>query len=291
MKFISVVGARPQFVKVAPIHRAMSGRHEHIIVHTGQHYDYRMSQVFFEVLDIPEPKHDLGVGSGSHGEQTSKMLALIEDVLVEERPDCMIVYGDTNSTLAGGLAAAKMNIPVAHIEAGLRSYRHAMPEEINRVLTDHISSVLLCPTGVAASNLAKEGIIKGVHIVGDTMVQSLIEITPRLDPSILSKFGVDEKGYVLATIHRQENADSKENMTEIVGAMLEHDGDIVLPLHPRTVKNLTAWGMMDGLREAKNVKVVEPMDYITFTTMERFAAHIMTDSGGVQKEAYFFKVP
>ncbi|MCE5296956.1 MAG: UDP-N-acetylglucosamine 2-epimerase (non-hydrolyzing) [Euryarchaeota archaeon] len=291
MKFISVVGARPQFVKVAPVHVAMSGRHEHIIVHTGQHYDYRMSQVFFEVLNIPEPKYDLGVGSGTHGEQTAKMLALIEDVLIKERPDCVIVYGDTNSTLAGALAAVKLNVPVAHVEAGLRSYRHAMPEEINRVLTDHISKVLLCPTSVASSNLAKEGIVKGVHVVGDTMVQSLIEITPRLDPSVLFRYGVKEKGYVLATIHRQENADSRENMSEIVEAMLDHAGDIVLPLHPRTAKNLTAWGMMDRLKGAGNVKVVEPMDYVTFTTMERFASHIMTDSGGVQKEAYFFKVP
>jgi UDP-GlcNAc3NAcA epimerase len=291
MKFLSVVGARPQFVKVAPIHRAMSGRHEHVIVHTGQHYDYKMSQVFFDVLNIPEPKHDLGVGSGSHGEQTAKMLSSIEDVLVTERPDCVIVYGDTNSTLAGSLAAAKLLIPIAHVEAGLRSYRHAMPEEINRVLTDHISNVLLCPTGVAASNLSKEGITRGVHVVGDTMVQSLIEIMPRLDPAVLSKFGVIERGYVLATIHRQENADSMDKMTEIIGAMLEHKGEIVLPLHPRTVKNLTAWGMMDELKKARNIKVVEPMDYVTFTTMEKFAEHIMTDSGGVQKEAYFFKVP
>ncbi|QLH74745.1 MAG: UDP-N-acetylglucosamine 2-epimerase (non-hydrolyzing) [Methanomassiliicoccales archaeon] len=290
MKFLSVVGARPQFVKLAPIHRAMK-RHEHVIVHTGQHYDYKMSQVFFEVLNIPEPKHNLGIGSGAHGEQTARMLSAVEDVLMKERPDVVIVYGDTNSTLAGALAAVKMLMPVAHVEAGLRSYRRSMPEEINRVLTDHISSILFCPTDVASDNLRKEGITKNVHVVGDTMAQTLLEMCPRLDRSMVERYGVRVGGYVLATVHRQENADSRKNMSEILSAMADLGMDVVLPLHPRTVKNLNSWGMMDKALSSKNIKVVEPMDYVTFTAMEKHAAHILTDSGGVQKEAYILKVP
>ncbi len=291
MRIASVVGARPQFVKLAPLHRELVKRHRHIIVHTGQHYDYKMSQVFFEELRIPEPDHNLGVGSGSHGEQTGRMLSAIEEVFMRERPDMVLVYGDTNSTLAGALAATKLLIPVAHVEAGLRSHRRGMPEEINRVLTDHMADLLLCPTELAMANLRKEGVEKGCHLVGDPMAQVLLEIEPLLDPAVPERFGTRRGGYVLATIHRQENADSRENMESIIDAMLEYDGDMVLPLHPRTAKNLRSWGALSRLEAADHIKLAEPQGFLAFTSLERHARMVMTDSGGVQKEAYFFRVP
>lgn len=291
MKVLSVVGARPQFIKVAPVHRSVSKRHDHIIIHTGQHYDYQMSQVFFEELEIPAPDYNLGVGSGSHGEQTGKMLSAIEDILLRVRPDVVLVYGDTNSTLAGALAAAKLNLPIAHVEAGLRSFRRGMPEEINRVLTDRVSDLLFCPTKVAADHLRREGITEGVLIVGDTMTEVLINIQSRLRDDILNDLGVRKGDYVLCTIHRQENADDRKNMEEIVKAILSTEDTFVIPLHPRTRKNLTNWKMLDSLEDSSNVILTEPKNFMAFTALERSAKKIMTDSGGVQKEAYFFGVP
>ncbi|MCX6651397.1 MAG: UDP-N-acetylglucosamine 2-epimerase (non-hydrolyzing) [Methanomassiliicoccales archaeon] len=291
MKVLSIVGARPQFIKVSPVHKAVSKKHDHKIMHTGQHYDYQMSQVFFEELDIPAPDYYLGVGSGSHGAQTGKMLVAIEEILLKDRPDIVLVYGDTNSTLAGALAAIKLNIPIGHIEAGLRSFRRGMPEEINRVLTDHISTLLFCPSQVSVDHLAREGVTKGVHVVGDTMTEVLLDIDDRLKDDVLDKMGVKKGKYVLCTIHRQENADDRKNMEEIIGAMLDSGETFVLPLHPRTRKNLTGWGMLRGLEEAKNVVLTEPQNFMSFTSLEKNAHKIMTDSGGVQKEAYFFGVP
>lgn len=285
------MGARPQFIKIAPLHSEISRAHDHIIIHTGQHYDYEMSQVFFEELNIPKPDYDLGVGSASHAVQTSRMLVGLEQVLLKERPDLVLVFGDTNSTLAGALAAAKMCIPVVHVEAGLRSYRKDMPEELNRVLTDHVSSLLLCPSHLAAENLAKEGITGGVHVVGDTMIQCLIGIQPRLDECVLQRYGLTRGEYVLTTIHRQENADSQTKMKSIVDAILSYEGTIVLPLHPRTAKNLKAWDILSDLESAKHVLILPPLTFMSFTALERYAQVIMTDSGGVQKEAYFFGVP
>jgi UDP-N-acetylglucosamine 2-epimerase len=291
MKVASVVGARPQFIKIAPLHSEISRIHHHIIVHTGQHYDYEMSQVFFEELSIPRPDYDLGVGSASHAVQTSRMLVALEQVLLKERPNLVLVFGDTNSTLAGALAAAKMCIPVVHVEAGLRSYRKDMPEELNRVLTDHVSSLLLCPSRLAAENLAREGITVGVHVVGDTMIQCLIDIQPRLDERVLQRYGLIKGEYVLATIHRQENADSQTRMKSIVDAILSHEGIVVLPLHPRTAKNLKAWNLLSDLELAKHVRILPPLNFMAFTVLERYVRVIMTDSGGVQKEAHFFGVP
>ena len=285
------MGARPQFVKVSPVHKALSKRHEHVIMHTGQHYDYQMSQVFFEELDIPKPDHYLGIGSGSHGVQTGRMLSSIEEVLIRDRPDWVLVYGDTNSTLAGALASAKLGIPIAHVEAGLRSYRKGMPEEINRVLTDHASNLLLCPSQVSVDNLKKEGIEKGVHMVGDTMTEVLLTIEDRLKNDVLDTLGVKKREYVLCTIHRQENADDIRNMESIIDAIVTSGLTFIIPLHPRTRKNLSGWNMIDRLERAKNVILTEPMNFMDFTTLEKNAYKIMTDSGGVQKEAYFFKVP
>ena len=291
MRIASIVGARPQFVKLAPIHRELCKRHEHLIVHTGQHYDYEMSQVFFEELAIPDPDHDLGIGSGTHGEQTGRMLMAIEKVLIEESPDAVLVYGDTNSTLAAALAAAKLHVPVAHVEAGLRSFNRRMPEEVNRVLTDHVSNLLFCPSEVARANLEAEGVTAGVHVVGDAMVQGLLELMPRLDPGLLGGFGVGSGEYVLATVHRQENADDRERMAAIVQAMTGCGETVLLPLHPRTRKNLSAWGMLHALEDADNVALLPPLSFMAFTTLERFAKAILTDSGGVQKEAYTYLVP
>jgi UDP-GlcNAc3NAcA epimerase len=291
MRIFSVVGARPQFVKLAPLHRAITVRHKHIIVHTGQHYDYKMSQSFFEELHIPDPDYNLGVGSGLQGAQTGKMMEELEGVFTKDRPDVVIVYGDTNSTLAAAIVAAKMQLPLVHVEAGLRSYRRGMPEEINRVVTDHLSDLLLCPSPPSVRNLQKEGLTNGVAIVGDVMTECLLSIEATLDDSIPERLGVRKGEYVLATIHRQENADSRENMGAILDAMCAHHGDVVLPLHPRTAKNITSWGLMDKVKAARNVKVMEPLDFLSFTAMERNAEKIMTDSGGVQKEAYFWGVP
>ena len=291
MRIFSVVGARPQFVKLAPLHKAIKVRHQHVIVHTGQHYDYKMSQSFFEELHIPDPDYNLGVGSGSQGAQTGKMMEEIEKVFMHDRPDLVVVYGDTNTTLAAGIVAAKMGLPLAHVEAGLRSYRRSMPEEINRVVTDHLSNLLLCPSPPSVRNLEKEGITAGVVVVGDVMTECLLSIESTLDNAAPEKLGLKKGEYVLATIHRQENADSRENMAAIIGAMCEYDGEVVLPLHPRTAKNITSWGLMDKLTDSGNVMVMEPMDFLTFTAIERHARMIMTDSGGVQKEAYFWGVP
>lgn len=290
MRILSIVGARPQFVKVSPVHRALSTRHDHLILHTGQHYDYQMSQVFFEELDIPTPDYYLGVGSGSHGQQTGKMLEAIEEVLMKDRPDAVLVYGDTNSTIAGALAAAKLKIPIGHVEAGLRSYRRSMPEEINRVLTDHISNLLFCPSSLSLENLRKEGVEKGVHVVGDTMTEVLIGIQDRLRDDVLQELGVEKGRYVLCTIHRQENADDRSNMEEIIKAILDSKDTFVIPLHPRTRKNLAGWNILDKLEKAGNVILTQPKNFMAFTSLERNASKIMTDSGGVQKEAYFFGV-
>lgn len=288
---MSIVGARPQFVKVAPLHSEISRVHEHIIVHTGQHYDYEMSQGFFDELHIPAPDHNLGIGSGTHSEQTGKMLVACEEVILNESPDTVLVYGDTNSTLAGGLAAAKMNLPVAHVEAGLRSYNRKMPEEINRVLVDHLSSILLCPSETAVNNLEMEGIDNEVYQVGDTMIECLLEVSPQLDTDPLDELGLDPDEYLLATVHRQENADYRENMKEIMEALIECGREVVIPLHPRTSHNLECWGMMDDIKEADNLTILPPQNFIEFISLEKYAETILTDSGGVQKEAYFFGVP
>ena len=301
LHIFSIVGARPQFIKAAAVSRAFaeynrqseSIRIEEKIIHTGQHYDENMSRIFFDELEIPQPNCNLEVGSGSHGEQTGKMLQGLESVFQAEPPDWVLVYGDTNSTLAGALAAAKLHIPVAHVEAGLRSFNKRMPEEINRVLADHISDLLFCPTDTAVQNLADEGITKGVRQTGDVMYDCVLFYTQKaktIEQQILQKLNLRPKSYFLTTIHRAENTDDPRRLAPIVEALNEiarEDCPVLLPLHPRTIGYLEKY----DLRFCDNVKVIEPVSYLAMAALEDNARLILTDSGGVQKEAYFHGVP
>lgn len=291
MKIVSVVGARPQFIKCAPVSRTIRKQHEEILVHTGQHYDPEMSDVFFEELDIPKPDYNLGIGSGTQGEQTGKMIIEIEKVLLKEEPDIVLVYGDTNSTLAGALAASKLHIKVAHVEAGLRSFDRTMPEEINRVITDHISNILFCPTDTAVMNLKNEGITEGVYNVGDVMVDAL-KYNQRIaenKSTILQDMSLNPKEYLLATVHRASNTDNKENLSSIVEAFSDSKETIVFPIHPRTRKCLKEYNLWEKV--LKNTKVIPPVGYLDMLKLESNARKILTDSGGVQKEAYMLGVP
>jgi UDP-GlcNAc3NAcA epimerase len=295
MRLVSIVGARPQFVKLAVICKALDRRSDaanwrHTIVHTGQHYDPALSSVFFEELSIPRPGYDLEAGSGSHGTQTAEMLKRLEPVLEAEKPDWVLLYGDTNSTLAGALVAAKASLPIAHIEAGLRSYRRGMPEEINRVVADHLSDLLLCPTDLAMENLRKEGLGEKAVLTGDVMLDASLEYR-RLAESrggpLAERWRAGE--FALATIHRAENTDDPKRLREIVAALdaIARSGcPVVWPIHPRTTKRLTE---MEIAAEA--VELIEPVSYLDMLLLEGRARFILTDSGGVQKEAYFLKVP
>lgn len=291
MKILSIIGARPQFIKCAPLSRKLRQNNEEILVHTGQHYDPKMSEIFFKELNIPEPDYNLGVGSGFHGEQTGKMLIEIEKILLNEKPDFVLVYGDTNSTLSGALAASKLHIKVAHVEAGLRSFDRTMPEEINRVLTDHISNFLFCPTETAVSNLKSEGVTTGVYNVGDVMLDALnynIKIAEE-KAMVLDDLGLSPKEYLVATVHRASNTDSLKNLSSIVNTFCDIDIPIVFPVHPRTEKYLKQYGLWDKLCE--NVKVIYPLGYLEMLKLMAHSRKILTDSGGVQKEAYMLGVP
>ncbi len=294
MKVLTVVGARPQFIKAAPVSKALRNAGiEEYIVHTGQHYNYEMSQVFFEEMGIPKPDVNLGVGSGSHGWQTGQMLIRIEEVLLAEKPDWVLVYGDTNSTLAGAVAAVKLHISIAHVEAGLRSFNREMPEEHNRVLTDHCADLLFCPTQTAVDNLAKEGITENIHLVGDTMydaVRQSVEIARR-DSTILQDLGLRPKGYLLATVHRPYNTDVPENLRNILAAFAEIEEPVIFPIHPRTRKKISGLNLTNSKFKGRNPIFIDPVGYLDMLILEQNARVILTDSGGVQKEAYWFKVP
>ena len=291
-KILTVVGTRPLFVKVAPVSKALRQQFKEVLINTGQHYDYKMSGVFFEELRIPRPDYDLGVGSGNHGEQTGEMLIRLEKVVLGEKPDALLVYGDTNSTLAGALTASKLHIPLIHIEAGLRSYNKKMPEEINRVMTDHVSDLLFAPTETAIRNLAKEGINDSVYNVGDVMYDAVIAnesiATSRYE---LGRFEVASGDYYLATIHRAENTDNLDQLKIIFESLLKLDGDVVVPLHPRTKAKLSQLDNYSEIHAAERLKVIEPVSYLEMLLLETNAKAIITDSGGVQKEAYFARVP
>ncbi|KKG67233.1 non-hydrolyzing UDP-N-acetylglucosamine 2-epimerase [Methanosarcina mazei] len=291
MKIASIVGVRPQFVKASVVSRELRKKHKEILIHTGQHYDYEMNQVFFEELGIPEPDYYLGVGSGSHGFQTGEMLKKIEEILISEKPELVLTYGDTNSTLAGALAASKIGIKSAHVESGLRSFDRSMPEEINRILTDHCSDILFCPTQNAVDNLKREGITENVFLTGDVMVDSLLynkEIAENKS-QILKNLNLNSKEYLVATIHRASNTDNKENLTNIVDAFSELNENIVFPVHPRTEKLLKNYGLYDSLNSF--VTLIEPLGFFDFIKLMNHAKMILTDSGGVQKEAYILQVP
>ena len=292
MKIIAIVGARTQFIKAAVVSRALAAKRdiEEIIVHTGQHFDANMSDVFFAELEIPPPAYHLGIGGGTHGQNTGRMIEAIERVLLAEQPHWALVYGDTDSTLAGALAAVKLHIPVAHIEAGLRSFNRRMPEEINRVLTDHAASLLFAPTATAVQYLADEG-IRGdkVQQVGDVMYDAALFYGDKAQrvSTILDQLGLTPRHYVLATIHRAENTDDLPRLRAIFQGFAASDQTIVLPLHPRTRARLTTI----GLESPANVRVIEPVGYLDMVMLEKHARLIATDSGGVQKEAFFYRVP
>ena len=317
MKIVTIVGARPQFIKAGAVNRAIEElnkrrkRIREIWVHTGQHYDYLMDKVFFEELKLPKPDYHLGVGSGSHAKQTGLILERIEVVLQEEKPEVVMVYGDTNSTLAGALAAAKLNIPVAHVEAGLRSYNRTMPEEMNRLVTDHLSTLLFCPSDQAVRNLLKEGIKNGegriVKKIGDVMYDSMLYYSKLAEKrsTILKELGFSTPNsaraihesplhrtpnYYLATLHRAENTDNPKRLKSILKALNEigRNAPAVLPLHPRTKKMMKVYHLFSGF---KNIKFIEPVSYFDMLKLEKNAKAILTDSGGIQKEAYWLRVP
>jgi UDP-GlcNAc3NAcA epimerase len=291
MKIITVIGARPQFIKAAPVSRVLREVHEEITIHTGQHYDSNMSDIFFEELHIPKPEYHLSVGSGTHGKQTGEMLAKIEEIVLKEKPDKLLVYGDTNSTLAGALVASKLHIPVVHIEAGLRSFNKKMPEEVNRILTDNISEFLFCPTDTAIQNLSNENITKNVYNVGDVMYDAVLYNRKLAQSSseVLDKYNLKEKDYYLITVHRAENTDNLENITNILKSFSSIEGKKVWPIHPRTKGKIEQLGL--NLEEIPGLQVIEPVGYLDMLKLESNAKKILTDSGGVQKEAYFMEVP
>jgi UDP-GlcNAc3NAcA epimerase len=290
MRFASIVGARPQFIKVGVVSHALRQRYEERIIHTGQHYDYNMSAQFFDELAIPAPDYHLDCGSGAHGAQTGRMLEAIEQVLLQERFDWVIVYGDTNSTLAGALAAAKLHIPVAHIEAGLRSFTRTMPEEINRVVSDHLSDRLFCPTETARANLRNEGITRDVKVVGDVMYDLLLQVQPKLGPraeQFLHALGLTPQSYVLVTVHRAANTDDPEAMRAIADVLNRLEMQVVFPVHPRTRDRLKDYDIV----WKSHVHLIEPVGYFDMLALEQAAYRILTDSGGVQKEAFLLGIP
>jgi UDP-N-acetylglucosamine 2-epimerase (non-hydrolysing)/UDP-GlcNAc3NAcA epimerase len=299
MKVVTIVGARPQFIKAAAVSRVLRKQHTEILVHTGQHYDENMSDVFFEELHIPRPNYNLKVGSGTHANQTADMLKGIEDILLKEKPDYLLVYGDTNSTLAGALAAVKIHIPIIHVESGLRSFNMHMPEEINRILTDRISAFLFCPTDTAVRNLTNEGITKGVYNIGDVMCDAVLyysqiienhskqyyfdRVIGLLQPNISCL----DKWY-LATVHRAENTDDILKVKEILSAFEAFDKPVIFPVHPRT-KNMVI--ELNDKYNYKNIVFIEPLGYIDMLYLTKHAETVVTDSGGLQKEAYIFNTP
>jgi UDP-N-acetylglucosamine 2-epimerase len=306
MKIVTIVGARPQFIKAAPFSRAVRQRHTEILVHTGQHYDPLLSDVFFEELSLPRPDYDLGVGSGSHGRQTGQMLERAEEVIRKERPELAVVYGDTNSTLAGALAAAKLAIPVAHVEAGLRSFVRDMPEEINRVLTDRVSTWLFAPTETAVENLRAEGVLVAddsatttdptthnlqptTYLTGDIMCDALRQHAALAEEKsrLLERLAVRPGGYVLATIHRAANTDDVARLGEIFDALALLHEPVIVPLHPRTKAALLG----TDIEVEASVRVVDPVGYLDMLQLQRHARTVLTDSGGMQKEAYLLGVP
>ena len=294
-KVASIVGVRPNFVKLAALSDLLDDNYEHIVIHTGQHYDFELSAAFFKCLKLPAPNYNLGVGTGTHGYQVGEMIRRTENVLLKEKPELAIVYGDANSTLAGALAAVKLHVKVAHVEAGYRSYDKSMPEEINRLLTDHASDLLFAPTKTTVRNLTRENVQGNVHLTGDVMVDVLLtyrDVAER-ESKILDVLGVCAKKYVLVTFHRENNTENRERTVRIVQALksLLDEFTLVFPMHPRTKRALENFGLFDELADSDDMLITSPLNYLDFVKLEKNAEKIITDSGGVQKEAYVFGVP
>jgi UDP-N-acetylglucosamine 2-epimerase (non-hydrolysing) len=293
MKIATIVGARPQFIKAAIVSQQLCRCHQEILIHTGQHYDYELSLVFFQDLDLPEPHYNLDVGSGSHGFQTGHGILRLEPLLVQEKPDLVLLYGDTNATLAGAVAAAKLAVPVAHVEAGIRHYDKAVPEEINRVVTDHLSELLFCPTQNSVAALEREGIASGAHLVGDVMLDSVQahKHIAAQKSQVLHDLNLRPHDFYLATVHRPVNTDNPSRLSGIFSAFNGLDRLVVLPLHPRTRRRLQEYGLWSEVESFDNIRIIKPVGYLDFLMLEQHAQLIITDSGGVQREAYFLGIP
>ncbi len=295
MKIITVLGARPQFIKAALLSRELRRNHREILVHTGQHYDRELSNVFFEELNIPQPDYNLGIGSATQGKQTGQMMIEIEKLLIIERPDLVLVYGDTNSTLAAALAAVKLHVPVAHVEAGPRMFDKSVPEEINRIITDHISTLLFAPTQISLENLRKEGLTRGVYLTGDVMLDNFYYFSGVAEKHsrILEQIGLQKGKYILVTVHRARNTDIEGNLKNICAALsiIAKREKLVFPVHPRTEKFLKQYGFWADLEREANITLIKPVGYLDMLVLTKGAKKILTDSGGLQKEAYFAGVP
>ena len=287
MRLISLIGARPQIIKEAILNQEFEKEGiEEILVHSGQHYDFNMSDVFFKVLNIRKADYNLGIGSGTHAEMTGKTMIEFEKVVLKERPDIILVYGDTNTTLAGALVGAKLKIPIAHVEAGIRQEPKDMPEEINRVLTDHVSRYLFCPSKLAVDNLKKENITKGVYFTGDIMYDLFLEMKPHFDETIINKLDLEENRYIVTTIHRDFNTDNKSNLEDILKELekISREIKVVFPIHPRTRKRIEEFNLTEY---TKGILLTEPFDYLSMMGLVQKSLFVITDSGGLQKEAYF----
>lgn len=291
MKVLSVVGARPQFVKASVVSRILRNTHEEILVHTGQHYSDALSKIFFDELAIPTPTYNLGVGSDTHGRQTAAMLKGLEEILLEESPDIVLLYGDTNSTLAGAIAAAKLEVTIAHVEAGLRSYNRSMPEEINRILTDHVSDLLFVPSKSAEEILAQEGITTGVHVVGDVGYDAICWARGRASEQsdVLDQLALEESTYILSTVHRAENTDNPDRLESIFESLANTPQRVVLPIHPRTQRVLREYDLWEAAN--RELEIIDPVGYLDFVRLLDSAERVATDSGGVQKEAFYLETP
>ena len=295
MKIVTVLGARPQFIKAAILSRELRKNNKEIIIHTGQHYDLEMSDVFFEEMNIPKPDYNLEVGSNSHAQQTAEMMIKLEKCFISLNPDMILLYGDTNSTLAAALTAAKLEIPVAHVEAGPRMFDKSVPEEINRIITDHLSTLLFAPTKNSMENLKNEGLEENVYLTGDVMLDLFMYFSKKADENskILEHLDLKEKSYILATVHRARNTNLKVNLKAIIEAFLEIsiEEKIVFPVHPRTEKYLKGYGLYNALNENSNIELIKPVGYLDMNILTRNSKKIVTDSGGLQREAYFAQVP
>ena len=295
MKIVTVLGARPQFIKAALLSKELRKNNQEIIVHTGQHYNTEMSDIFFKEMDIPLPEYNLAVGSCSHAQQTAAMMIRLEELFISENPDLVLVYGDTNSTLAAAVTASKLNLSIAHVEAGPRMFDKTVPEEINRIITDQLSDLLFAPTPRSVANLKKEGLYQGVHLTGDLMLDNFKYFSKKAEKysGILEKIGFKKKDYILATIHRTRNTDSIKNLKTVVELLtkISEVEKVVFPVHPRTEKSLKKHYLHDKLVKNPNIKLLSPLGYLNMLVLIKNAKKIITDSGGLQKESYFAQVP